>query len=1175
MPKKLKLQEKEIAELKEENQRLQQQLAESQHRCSQKEQELQKTQAELEAIRRGYSSDSEGFLRLAIDNIPGAIFWKDSQSVYLGCNQYFANLTGLNSPVDIVGKTDYDLPWKPEETEFFRECDRRVMDSDTPELGIIEPAQQADGNSYWLETNKIPLHDSQGNVIGILGTFADISDRIKTEKALQKLNNELEEKIIERTQKLHDTEIRLQRLIDNIPGLIFQFRLEADGTPSFPYVSEGSRDIYELDPSNFSQSFDLVHQNDIDSLHQTIQESARSLIRFDHEHRIITPSGILKWVQIISKPERQEDNAIIWDGIIIDITDRKHAEEELLIFKRAVESASDAIAIANPQGELIYQNLAHIQLYHCETIENYREMGGIAACYPDSDIYQEVVLTVLNGESWMGEAEQRSRNGRHFPAIISANGIKDELGELLGLIGIITDISDRKAIAQALQESEAKYQQILDSITDMVLVKREKSQIVWGNKSFRDYYGMSNEELQSLIDASFNNPDYTQQYVRDDAYVFETGQLLEVEEPVTRHDGEVRQFNTIKSAIRNEKGEIILTVGVSRDITDRKKAEQELQKQKQLLRSIYDGVSNPIFVVDVLENKDFRFISFNRATEQITGMTNEECFHKTPEEIFAPDQARNIRQNYNHCLDIGTSFAYEESVNFHGENYWYLTIINPIKNAAGTIIRLVGTSLNITGRKRQEEALQESTELISQQAQREKLLNQLTNQIRNSLDLKQIINTTVQEIQRFIEVDRCHFAWYVEEGEKAYWDIVAEVQTENLPSFIGRHSVSAFGPLSEMVLRRQTVHLNDVSQIEDREVREFVMTLGNQSMLVLPVWDNTGERYGIIACIQHQEVRPWHDDEVELLEAVADQLAIALNQANLLTQSQARTQELENLLERLQRTQTQLIQSEKMSSLGQMVAGVAHEINNPVNFIHGNLVHANEYTEDLLGLLDLYQKYYPQPHPDICKEIEAIDLDFLKADLQKLLRSMRVGTDRISGIVRSLRTFSRLDESEVKDVNLHDGIDSTLMILQTRLRSQDWRPEIKIIKNYGELPLVECYAGQLNQVFMNIISNAIDALEERDRQRTLEQMQAHPSQIDIQTQRKDNNIIIRICDNGMGMSETTRSKLFDPFFTTKSIGKGTGLGLSISYQIVTEKHNGQLSCASKPGETVFLIEIPI
>ncbi|WP_204103890.1 MULTISPECIES: PAS domain S-box protein [Spirulina sp. CCY15215] len=1046
MPKKLKLQEKEIAELKEENQRLQQQLAESQHRCSQKEQEWRKTQAELEAIRQGYSSDSKGFLRLAIDNIPGAIFWKDRQSVFLGCNQYFANLTGLNSPVDIVGKTDYDLPWKPEETEFFRECDRRIMDSDAPELGIIEPAQQADGNSYWLETNKIPLHDSQGNVIGILGTFADISDRIKTEKTLQQLNNELEEKIIERTQKLHDTEIRLQRLIDNIPGLIFQFRLEADGTPSFPYVSEGSRDIYELDPSNFLQTFDLVHQNDIDSLHQTIQKSARSLIRFDHEHRIITPSGILKWVQVLSKPERQEDNAIIWDGIIIDITDRKHAEEELLIFKRAVESASDAIAIANPQGELIYQNLAHIQLYHCETIENYRETGGIAACYPDSDLYQEVVLTVLNGESWMGEAEQRSRNGRHFPAIISANSIKDELGELLGLIGIITDISDLKAIAQALQESEAKYQQILDSITDMVLVKREKSQIVWGNKSFRDYYGMSNEELKSLIDTSFNEPDYTQQSVRDDAYVFETGQLLEVEEPVTRHDGEVRQFNTIKSAIRNEKGEIILTVGVSRDITDR---------------------------------------------------------------------------------------------------------------------------------KRQEEALQESTELIYQQAQREKLLNQLTNQIRNSLELKQILNATVREIQRFIKVDRCHFAWYVEEGEKAYWDIVVEVQTENLPSFIGRHPVSAFGPLSEMVLQRQTVRLNDVSHIEDREVREFVMTLGNQSMLVLPVWDNTGERYGIIACIQHQEVRPWHDDEVELLEAVTDQLAIALNQANLLTQSQARTQELENLLERLQRTQTQLVQSEKMSSLGQMVAGVAHEINNPVNFIHGNLVHANEYTEDLLGLLDLYQKYYPQPHPDIGEEIEAIDLDFLKADLQKLLLSMRVGTDRISGIVRSLRTFSRLDESEVKDVNLHDGLDSTLMILQTRLRSQNWRPEIKIIKNYGELPRVKCYAGQLNQVFMNIISNAIDALEERDRQRTLEQMQAHPSQIDIQTQRKDNNIIIRIRDNGMGMSETTRAKLFDPFFTTKGIGKGTGLGLSISYQIVTEKHNGKLSCTSQPGETVFLIEIPI
>ena len=235
-----------------------------------------------------------------------------------------------------------------------------------------------------------------------------------------------------------------------------------------------------------------------------------------------------------------------------------------------------------------------------------------------------------------------------------------------------------------------------------------------------------------------------------------------------------------------------------------------------------------------------------------------------------------------------------------------------------------------------------------------------------------------------------------------------------------------------------------------------------------------------------------------------------------------------------------------MSSLGQLVAGVAHEINNPVSFIHGNIGHAKGYADDLMHLLDLYQSRYPQSPPEISQTIEAIDLEFLKEDLHKLFHSMQVGTDRIREIVKSLRTFSRLDEAEIKQVDLHDGIDSTLTILQTRLRSQDWRPEIQVIKDYAELPRIICYAGQLNQVFMNILSNAIDTLEERDRARFPSQMQQHPSTIIIQTRVVAQKIAIRITDNGPGMSETTKARLFDPFFTTKPVGKGTGLGLSIS-----------------------------
>ncbi|MBD2343299.1 sensor histidine kinase [Anabaena subtropica] len=316
------------------------------------------------------------------------------------------------------------------------------------------------------------------------------------------------------------------------------------------------------------------------------------------------------------------------------------------------------------------------------------------------------------------------------------------------------------------------------------------------------------------------------------------------------------------------------------------------------------------------------------------------------------------------------------------------------------------------------------------------------------------------------------------------------------------------------------------------------------------------------------------------------QLLLANSQIHALTLTRLQQVEKQSRIAKtgfrdLQNNYTQLLQNEKMAALGQMVAGIAHEVNNPINFIAGNLVHAIDYTHQLLNLINLYQNHYPHPVAEIQTAIAESELDFITTDLPDLLNSMRSGCDRIEQIVRSLRNFSRLDEADRKPVDIHQGIDSTLLILQNRLKNQKTHHSISIIKEYGTLPLVDCYAGLLNQVLMNLLVNAIDALEESivNSQQSVgkNSEMVTQAQIRIRTELTDDQkVVIRIADNGPGISHEVKKRLFDPFFTTKPVGKGTGLGLSICYQIIVEKHGGQMDCVSTLGQGAeFIIKIPV
>jgi len=736
----------------------------------------------------------------------------------------------------------------------------------------------------------------------------------------------------------HD-EAWFRKLADNLPGMLYQFRLTPDGSISFPFVSEGCRELFDLAPQAIQEDglrlVALIHPEDLSSFNQSVAHSAQTLSSWHWEGRFCLPSGQIKWVEAASRPELQPNGDILWDGMLMDVTRRRQAEEA--------------------------QNQAQAEL----------------------------------------QAQK--------------------------------DLS----------------QLILDSMSDGVIVADEAGKFLVFNPAAEKMFGNGAAEI--------DQEDWSQHYG------------LFLPDAVTPFPAEALPLSC---TLRGEEP----------------------------------------------QNVEM----FTRHAQAPTGL-------------------------------------------------WLLISGKPLKDAVGNLKGGMIVCRNVSEAKRDEVVRKAAEAQLQDYAERQAMLNRLATQIRQSLDLDIVIETTLQAVCNLLEADHCTFCWLSSEADSPTWEVVQEAKRENDPRFLGLYPVDLMGSVNQLLLQQAVIQIDDVEQFSDPVYRSLLQSLGVKSEVLLSI-QTSSERMGCLICNHLDQTHSWTASEIELLQAVTDQLAIALNQAELYQQSQTKAQELAQLLQELQRTQSQMLHSEKMSSLGQLVAGVAHEINNPVNFIYGNLTHAEEYTQNLAGLLHLYQKHYPIPHLEIQDEAVAIDLEFLQADLPKILSSMRLGAERIQKIVTSLRTFSRMDEAEMKEVDIHEGIDSTLMILQNRLKAKSDRPEIQVIKQYSGLMRIECYAGQLNQVFMNILANAIDVLEESFTKRNPHKAPT----ITIRTEWVDSQwVAIAIADNGPGIPEQVQKRLFDPFFTTKPMGKGIGMGMSISHEIITEKHSGNLICCSSPGEgTEFVIQIP-
>ncbi|WP_190486001.1 PAS domain S-box protein [Microcoleus sp. FACHB-831] len=1044
------------------------------------------------------------------------------------------------------------------------------------------------GEWKWiLAQGKVVERDRDGKPLRMAGTHKDIAHRKSAE------------------EELAQTKKFLSSVLENLPVAVAAKEAEE---LRFALWNSAAKDLFGFNPEEVlgKNDYDVFPKDQADFFTSKDRQVLNSgeVLDIPEEFIQLKQGGIAilhtKKTAILDANGKPQYLLAIAE----DITERKQAEAALRQSQYQLQEAQRIAHIGNWEfdvatGQITWSD----ELFRIFNIEpgqpvpTYTEHLKLYYAEDSELLHQKVTSAITEGKSYETDLRIIGSEGSFRYINVRGEAIRNEQEQVVRVIGTVIDITDRKRAEQALRDKEQFLRTIYDGVEQLIFVVdvRENNEFRYAgwNPAAEKTIGISTADGYGKTPQQLFGGELGSSLQQKYANCLESGSTITYEERISRNEIETWWLITL-NPMRDESGKISRLIGTSTNITQRKQAEATLSEREQFLRSIYEGVDLAIQVLDVLEGGEFRYTAFNPAMERKLLISPSQLLGKTLAEALPPELAHQVRQHCADCVEAGMTISFEDCHIVDGKDSWWQMSMTPLKNDEAEVSKLVATASNITARKQAQLALEQSEAQLRELAQQEALLNRLATQIRNSLNLDTILETTVHEIKNLFQIDRCLFSWYrqadlrlSEESEiqNFYWEVAKEAKHPDLPSLLGCYPHEQVGNLAkERIFRMGVLRADDVTTEPDPVMRQFLINVGYKSALIIPIKTLSGE-FGVVSCSHSRDSRCWSDAEVQLLQAVCDQLAIALNQAELYTQSQesalqaqAKSLELQQTLQELQRTQTQLIQTEKMSSLGQMVAGVAHEINNPVNFIYGNLLHTADYTSDLLGLIQLYQEAYPQPTLEITDKIESIELDFLTEDLPKMLHSMEVGAERIREIVKSLRTFSRLDEADMKSVDIHENIDSTLMILLHRLKAQAAHPSIPVIKEYNSnLPMVECYAGSLNQVFMNILSNAIDAIDDFNETRSFEEIQVNPGKIWIITEiLESNRVAIRIKDNGPGIPANVLPRLFDPFFTTKTVGKGTGLGLSISYQIVVERHRGDLRCISSPGcGTEFVIEIPL
>ena len=934
-------------------------------------------------------------------------------------------------------------------------------------------------------------------------------------------------------------------------------------------------------------------------------EQIRQSIRAGQECQVVLKNyrkdGTPFWNELRISPVRDAKGCLThFIGIQTDITERKQAEEIRQLMEFSIERAADAAFYICPDAKLFYVNQAA-----CKSLGYSRE-ELLSMSFHDIDPKLPPDLWALHWQevkehgSCTLETQHRTKDGRVFPVEVTLNYFKFNDQEYncafaRDMSNAYGELRLRTQSEAALRKSEELYRTLAKNIPNgAVLLFDQQLRYLIAEGGELATIGLSKELVEGkTLWATF------------------APEICEVFEPAYRAAiaGETRTFEfrfanqvylVYVLPVTNEEGELSVGMMMAQNITDIKQAQKDLQRSHALLKAQQEAAIDGILVIDekrAITSYNRRFCEMWSIPEQVWHTGDKETVLNCMLPLVA--QPQRVFSQMEYLDENPTLISREEMYLTDGRVFDYYSA--PALSTTSEWYGRIWSFRDITERKQTEARLR-------QQAEREQLVSGINQRIRQSLKLDEVLNTAVAEVRQLLQCDRVTIYRFNPDWSGV---VVVESVSQEWTPILGQNIQDECFQKTKASFYQQG-QIRAIEDIYNADLAECHIELLEQfqvrANLVVPLLQDD-KLWGLLIAHHCEKTRQWQETEIDLLRQLSVQLSVAIQQAALfqqladeLTERKAAEAELrkskatlkkqatalKKALYELQQAQIQLIQTEKMSSLGQLVAGIAHEINNPITFIYGNITHADKYTHDLLELVQLYAKHYPQPMTEIEDLIEDIDYNFLVEDFPKLLSSMTMGVNRIRQIVLGLKNFSRLDEAEHKPVDIHEGIENTLLILQHRMKPD--AANIQLIKEYGDVPPVECYPGQLNQVFMNLLNNAIDALDNYPPKRTSKsrdtftskEIKDYPRIIKIstevveRTESDDKNVVIRISDNGPGIPKELQKRIFDPFFTTKTVGEGTGLGLSISYQIVVEKHGGQLQCLSEPGKgTEFVVEIPL